>query len=60
MTIENLQRENRLFAPSPEFAAAALRSEFRGALFLRLDGKDYRPGLWQQARPAGDTKVTEE
>jgi RNA ligase len=46
-----------------EFAAAAVRSEHRGALFLRLDGKDYRPGLWQQARPAGDrtmTKVTEE
>jgi RNA ligase len=48
-----------------EFAAAAVRSEHRGALFLRLDGKDYRPGLWQQVRPAGDltphgTKVTEE
>ena len=37
-----------------EFAAAALRSEHRGSLFLRLDGKDYRPGLWQRARPAGD------
>jgi RNA ligase len=24
------------------------------ALFLRLDGKDYRPGLWQLVRPAGD------
>ncbi|MEU4428445.1 RNA ligase [Actinoplanes sp. NPDC024001] len=36
-----------------EFAAAAVRSEFRGELFLRLDGKDYRPGLWQRARPAG-------
>jgi putative RNA ligase len=48
-----------------EFAAAALRSEHRGALFLRLDDKDYRPSLWQQARPEGDrtphgTKVTEE
>jgi RNA ligase len=46
-----------------EFAAAAVRSEHRGHLFLRLDGKDYRPALWQQARPAGDrtaTKVTEE
>jgi putative RNA ligase len=48
-----------------EFAAAALRSEHRGALFLRLDGKDYRPGLWQQVRPAGDLtphgiKVSEE
>lgn len=38
-----------------EFAAQAVRSELRGALFLRLDGKDYRPGLWQQARPAGDS-----
>ncbi|MBG0561881.1 RNA ligase [Actinoplanes aureus] len=36
-----------------EFAAAATRSEFRGELFRRLDGKDYRPGLWQRARPAG-------
>ncbi|MFC7527689.1 RNA ligase [Actinoplanes sp. GCM10030250] len=36
-----------------EFAAAALRTEFRGELFQRLDGKDYRPGLWQRARPAG-------
>jgi RNA ligase len=48
-----------------EFAAQAVRSDDRGALFLRLDGKDYRPGLWQQVRPAGDvtpqgTKVTEE
>jgi RNA ligase len=48
-----------------EFAAAAVRSEHRGALFLRLDGKDYRPSLWQQARPEGDrtphgVKVTEE
>ncbi|MFI7600964.1 RNA ligase [Actinoplanes sp. NPDC049681] len=48
-----------------EFAARAVRSEHRGALFLRLDGKDYRPGLWQLARPAGDvtpggTEVSEE
>jgi RNA ligase len=48
-----------------EFAAIAVRSEHRGSLFLRLDGKDYRPGLWQQARPEGDrtphgSKVTEE
>ncbi|BBH64542.1 hypothetical protein ACTI_12270 [Actinoplanes sp. OR16] len=35
-----------------EFAAAAVRSEFRGELFQRLDGKDYRPGLWQRARPS--------
>jgi RNA ligase len=37
-----------------EFAAQAVRSDNRGALFLRLDGKDYRPGLWQLVRPAGD------
>jgi RNA ligase len=48
-----------------EFAARAVRSEYKFALFLRLDGKDYRPVLWQHARPAADltmhgTKVTEE
>ena len=48
-----------------EFAARAVRSEHKFALFLRLDGKDYRPVLWQHARPAADltmhgTKVTEE
>jgi RNA ligase len=48
-----------------EFAAQAVRSDNRGALFMRLDDKDYRPGLWQQVRPAGDVtphgiKVTEE
>jgi RNA ligase len=48
-----------------EFAAAAVRSAHRGALFLRLDGKDYRPALWQRARPSGDstpngTKPTDE
>ena len=48
-----------------EFAAQAVRSENRGALFLRLDDKDYRPGLWQLVRPAGDlgptgTQVSEE
>lgn len=37
-----------------EFAARAVRSQFRGELFLRLDGKDYRPGLWQRVRPAGE------
>ena len=35
-----------------EFAAEALRTEFRSELFLRLDGKDYRPGLWQRVRPS--------
>ncbi|HEX8346300.1 MAG TPA: RNA ligase [Actinoplanes sp.] len=37
-----------------EFAARAVRSDDRSALFLRLDDKDYRPGLWQQVRPDGD------
>jgi RNA ligase len=41
-----------------EFAAQAVRSDHRGALFLRLDGKDYRPGLWQLVRPAGDLTAT--
>jgi RNA ligase len=36
-----------------EFAGLAVRSDYRGELFLRLDGKDYRPGLWQRVRPAG-------
>jgi RNA ligase len=35
-----------------------VRSVHRGALFLRLDGKDYRPGLWQLVRPAGDVTPT--
>jgi RNA ligase len=37
-----------------EFAMAAVTHPDRGALFLRLDGRDYRPGLWQLVRPAGD------
>jgi RNA ligase len=48
-----------------EFAAVAVKHPQRGALFLRLDDKDYRPGLWLAARPEGDltphgTKVDEE
>ncbi|HWS35298.1 MAG TPA: RNA ligase [Actinoplanes sp.] len=35
-----------------EFAAEALRTEHRAELFLRLDDRDYRPGLWQRVRPA--------
>ncbi|WP_430788275.1 RNA ligase [Actinoplanes sp. G11-F43] len=35
-----------------EFAAEALRTAYRAELFLRLDGRDYRPGLWQRVRPA--------
>ncbi|GIF10634.1 RNA ligase [Actinoplanes teichomyceticus] len=37
-----------------EFALAAVRSPYRGELFQRLDGHDYRPGLWQRVRPSGD------
>ncbi|MEV6344936.1 RNA ligase [Actinoplanes sp. NPDC051851] len=37
-----------------EFAAAAVRSPHRGELFKRLDGHDYRPGLWQRVRPSAD------
>jgi RNA ligase len=40
-----------------EFALAAVRSPHRGELFRRLDGDDYRPGLWQRVRPAGDKPV---
>ncbi|MFG2036611.1 RNA ligase [Dactylosporangium sp. NPDC048998] len=34
-----------------DFALAVARSPRRGCLFLRLDGKDYTPLLWQQVRP---------
>ncbi|GAA2894909.1 hypothetical protein Acy02nite_59310 [Actinoplanes cyaneus] len=37
-----------------EFALAAVRSSHRGELFQRLDGHDYRPGLWQRVRPSAD------
>ncbi|GAA2705706.1 RNA ligase [Actinoplanes palleronii] len=37
-----------------EFALAAVRTPHRGELFQRLDGHDYRPGLWQRVRPPGD------
>lgn len=37
-----------------EFALAAVRSPHRGELFQRLDGRDYRPGLWQRVRPPAD------
>ncbi|MFK3984892.1 RNA ligase [Micromonospora sp. NPDC050397] len=37
-----------------DFAGAALAHPERAALFLRLDGKDYRSLLWQRAKPAGD------
>jgi RNA ligase len=40
-----------------EFALAAVRSPHRGELFARLDGHDYRPGLWQRVRPAGDQRA---
>ncbi|WP_234361391.1 RNA ligase [Plantactinospora sp. BB1] len=34
-----------------DFAERAARHPERSFLFLRLDGRDYRPHLWQQARP---------
>ncbi|WP_432835769.1 RNA ligase [Dactylosporangium sp. CA-092794] len=34
-----------------DFALAVARHPARGCLFLRLDGKDYTPLLWQQVRP---------
>jgi len=37
-----------------DFALVAGRHPLRGGLFLRLDGKDCRPKLWQQVRPAAD------
>ncbi len=37
-----------------DFALVAARHPLRGYLFLRLDGRDCRPGLWQQVRPAAD------
>jgi RNA ligase len=37
-----------------DFAARAVRHPDRGALFQRLDGTDYRPGLWQRVRPDAD------
>lgn len=37
-----------------EFALVAGRHELRGLLFLRLDGKNYEPSLWQAVRPAPD------
>lgn len=40
-----------------EFALAAVRSPHRGELFQRLDGHDYRPGLWQRVRPKVDGPV---
>jgi len=37
-----------------EFALRAVTHADRGLLFLRLDGKDPTPLLWQQARPEAD------
>ncbi|WP_432986359.1 RNA ligase [Dactylosporangium sp. CA-233914] len=44
-----------------DYAIAVSRHPLRGCLFLRLDGKDFRPLLWQQVRPAvGDEPGREE
>ncbi|WP_323374018.1 RNA ligase [Plantactinospora alkalitolerans] len=37
-----------------DFAERAARHPERAFLFLRLDGKDYHPLLWQQVRPSAD------
>lgn len=37
-----------------EFAQTAVRHPDRGLLFLRLDGRDLTPHLWQRARPDAD------
>ncbi|GIE83928.1 RNA ligase [Actinoplanes regularis] len=42
-----------------EFALAAVRGPYRAELFQRLDGHDYRPGLWQRVRPSGDKPAGE-
>lgn len=34
-----------------DFAAQAVRHDRKHSLFLRLDGKDYRPNLWANAKP---------
>lgn len=39
-----------------DFALAVARHPRRGCLFLRLDGKDYTPLLWQQVRPSFDAE----
>lgn len=41
-----------------DFALLAAPHPERGALFLRLDGRDYRPGLWQRVRPDADQTPT--
>ncbi|MFI5931518.1 RNA ligase [Actinoplanes sp. NPDC051494] len=41
-----------------DFAAVAGRRTNRWALFLRLDDKDYRPGIWQHVKPAGEGMST--
>ncbi|MEV6926178.1 RNA ligase [Dactylosporangium sp. NPDC051485] len=43
-----------------DFALAVARHPRRGCLFLRLDGKDYHPLLWQQVRPPVGESQTEE
>lgn len=57
-TIESAYREIVAALPDGwtrrDFAQHAVAHPDRGCLFLRLDGKDYRPLLWQQVRPAAD------
>jgi RNA ligase len=37
-----------------DFALIAAKHPLRGQLFARLDGKDYRPSLWEAAKPAAN------
>ncbi|MGY0233400.1 RNA ligase [Longispora urticae] len=41
-----------------DFALVAGTHPDRGCLFSRLDGRDYRPFLWQTAKPAADWTPT--
>lgn len=35
-----------------DFALRAVQSEWKAGLFARIDGKDFRPTLWKNAKPA--------
>lgn len=37
-----------------DFAAEAVKSEYRALLFMLLDGRNIQPAIWKQIRPAGE------
>jgi RNA ligase len=39
-----------------DFAQKASKSEYKKCLFLKLDGKDIAPVIWQEIKPRGDIK----